>query len=54
MVNQDTPTHLDTYVLMHWGDQMAHLETIQDRLHCVQYIQMLVYLKQGELCELAR
>ena len=32
-LNQDTLTHLDAYVTMHGGDKMAHLETIQDRLH---------------------
>ena len=33
---------------------MAHMETIQDRLRWVPYIQMLVYLKQDELSQLAR
>ena len=37
-LNQDTLTRLDTYVTMHGGDKMAHLETIQDRLHQVPYI----------------
>ena len=31
-LNQDTLTHLDAYVTMHGGDEMAHLETIQDQL----------------------
>ena len=44
-LNQDTLAHLDAYVTMHGGDKMAHLETIQDRLHRVPYIQMLAYLK---------
>ena len=44
-LNQDTLTRLDAYVTMHGGDVMARLETIQDRLHCVPYIQMLAYLK---------
>ena len=26
---------------MHGGDEMAHLETIKDRLHHIPYIQML-------------
>ena len=30
---------------MRGGDEMAHLETIQDRLHWVPYVQMLAYLK---------
>ena len=37
-LNQDTLTHLDTYVTMHGGDEMAHLETIQDQLRWVPYI----------------
>ena len=53
-LNQDTLSHLDTYVTMGGGDKMAYLETIQNRLCCVPYIQMLAYLKQGELSELAR
>ena len=44
-LNQDTLTHLDIYVTMHGGDKMARLETIQDRLCHVPYIQMLAYLK---------
>ena len=37
-LNQDTLAHLDAYVTMHGGDEMAHLETIQDRLRRVPYI----------------
>ena len=44
-LNQDTLTRLDAYVTMHGSEKMAHLETIQDRLCWVPYIQMLVYLK---------
>ena len=44
-LNQDTLAHLDAYVTMHGGDEMARLETIQDQLHRVPYIQMLAYLK---------
>ena len=44
-LNQDTFAHLDAYVTMCGGDKMAHLETVQDRLHCVPYVQMLAYLK---------
>ena len=54
VLNQDTLTHLDTYITMRGGDKMAHLETVQVWLCCVPYIQMLVYLKQGKLSELAR
>ena len=44
-LNQDTLACLDTYVTMHGGDKMARLETIQDRLCHVPYVQMLAYLK---------
>ena len=53
-LNQDTLACLDAFVTMRSGDKMAHLETIQDRLRCIPYIQMLAYLKEGELSELAR
>ena len=44
-LNQDTLARLDAYVTMCGGDKMAHLETIQDQLCCVPYVQMLAYLK---------
>ena len=52
--NQDTLAHLDAYLTMRGGDKMAHMEIIQDQLHRIPYVQMLVYLKQGKLSELAR
>ena len=45
VLNQDTLAHLDAYITMHGGDEMAHLETDQDRLRCIPYVQMLAYLK---------
>ena len=39
-LNQDTLACLDTYVTMRGGDEMAHLETVQDQLRCIPYIQM--------------
>ena len=45
VLNQDTLTHLDTYITMHGGDKIVRLETIQDWLLCLPYVQMLVYLK---------
>ena len=45
VLNQETLNHLDACFTMHGGDKMAHLETIQDRLCHIPYIQMLVYLK---------
>ena len=44
-LNQDTLSCLDAYITMRGGDKMARLETIQDWLRHVPYIQMLVYLK---------
>ena len=45
VLNQDTLTCLDAYIAMRGGNKMAHLETIQDWLRCIPYIQMLAYLK---------
>ena len=38
VLNQDTLTRLDAYVTMCGGDEMAHLETVQDRLRRVPYV----------------
>ena len=38
VLNQDTLARLDAYVTMRGGDEMARLETIQDRLRCVPYM----------------
>ena len=35
--NQDTLACLNAYVTMRGGDEMAHLETIQDQLRCIPY-----------------
>ena len=48
-LNQDTFARLGTYITMRGVDKMAHLETVQDRLHQIPYVQMLPYLKQGKL-----
>ena len=37
-LNQDTLARLDTYVTMRGGDEMARLETVQDRLRHIPYI----------------
>ena len=37
-LNQDTLTRLDAYVTMRGGDEMARLETVQDRLRRVPYV----------------
>ena len=38
VLNQDTLARLDTYVTMRGGDEMAHLENVQDRLCRVPYV----------------
>ena len=38
VLNLDTLRCLYLYVTMQVGNEMAHLETIQDRLHCIPYI----------------
>ena len=43
--NQNTLPHLDAYITMRSGEETAHLETIQDQLCHILYIQMLAYLK---------
>ena len=45
VLNQDTLARLDAYVTMHGGDEMAHLETVQDQLRRIPYVQMMAYLK---------
>ena len=37
-LNQDTLAQLDAYITMRGGDDMAHLETVQDRLRHIPYI----------------
>ena len=37
-LNQDTLAHLDAYVTMPGGDEMARLETVQDWLCHIPYI----------------
>ena len=37
-LNQDTLARLDAYITMRGGDEMAHLETVQDRLRRVPYV----------------
>ena len=54
VLNQDTLSCLDAYITMCGGDEMARLEIVQDRLCHILYVQMLAYLKQDELSELAR
>ena len=40
-----TLINLDAYITMCGGGKMAHVETVQVRLHHVPYVQLLAYLK---------
>ena len=44
-LNYNPLTYLDAYIMMRSGNEMAHLETIQEWLRHVTYVQMLAYLK---------
>ena len=45
VLNQDTLRCLDAYVTMPGRDNIAHLETIHNRLYYIPCTQMLAYLK---------
>ena len=53
-LNEDTLQNLDAYVTLQGGEEMARLETMPDRLRCITYTQMLSYLKQSNLTDLAK
>ena len=53
-LNEETLQNLDAYVTLQGGEAMARLETMPDRLRRIGYAQMLSYLKQGNLTELAK
>ena len=53
-LNEDTLRNLDTYLTLQGGEEMAHLETMPDRLHCITYAQMLSYLKHSNLMDFAK
>ena len=52
-LNNDTLAHLDNHVSMLGEVDTTHLETTKQRLCKVSYQQILSYLKQGNLQELA-
>ena len=54
VLNQDTLRNLDAYVTLQGREEMACLETMPDRLRCITYAQMLSYLKQSNLTDLAK
>ena len=53
-LNEDTLRNLDTYVTLQGGEEMAHLETMPDRMQRITYGQMLSCLKQSNLTDLAK
>ena len=53
-LNEDTLWNLDAYVTLQGGEEMVHLETMPDRLQRITYVQMLSYLKQSNLTDLAK
>ena len=52
-LNNDTLACLDNHLSMLGEVDTTHLETTEQRLHKVSYQQILSYLKQGNLQELA-
>ena len=52
-LNNDTLARLDNHVSMLGEVDTTRLETTKQRLHKVSYQQILSYLKQGNLQELA-
>ena len=53
-LNEDTLRNLDAYVTLQGWGEMACLETMPDRLRRITYAQMLSYLKQSNLTDLAK
>ena len=53
-LNEDTLRNLDAFVTLQGGKEMVHLETMSDRLRHIMYVQMLSYLKQSNLMDLAK
>ena len=51
--NNDTLACLDNHVFMLGEEDTTHLETTEQRLYKASYQQILSYLKQGNLQELA-
>ena len=53
-LNKYTLQNLEAYVTLQGGEEMARLETMPDRLCRITYAQMLSYLKQSNLTDLAK
>ena len=53
-LNEDTLRNLEAYITLQGGEEMAWLETMPDRLCRIMYAQMLSYLKQSNLMDLAK
>ena len=54
VLNEDTLRNLDAYVTLQGGEEMARLETMPDRLRHITFAQILSYLKQSNLMDLAK
>ena len=52
-LNKETLRNLGTYITLQGGEEMVRLETMPDRLRHITYTQMLSYLKQSNLMDLA-
>ena len=53
-LHEDTLRNLDAYVTLLGGEEMARLEMMPDRPRRITYAQMLSYLKQSNLTDLAK
>ena len=53
-LNEDTLWNLGAYVTLQGGEEMARLETMPNRLRRITCTQMLSYLKQSNLMDLAK
>ena len=52
-LNADTLARLDNYITTRGGEDVAGLETTDARIGRISYPQILAYLKQGNLMDLA-
>ena len=53
-LKEDTLWNLDAYITLQGREEMACLETMPGRLRHIMYAQMLSYLKQSNLMDLAK
>ena len=53
-LNEDTLHNLDAYVMLQGGEEMVRVETMPNRLHRITHAQILSFLKQSNLMDLAK